>query len=1344
MQALLEPSDRAKDSYPLSPMQAGMLFNALLRGMDGVGVPYDIEQLHLLIDHAIDPRVLRSAWSAVFARHAALGVSVSWSGSGTPRQRTNPGVPAPLEVHDWTRLDASQREHRRKQFLAADRARGFDLRTAPLHRLTLFRVGPNASELIWTFHHIVLDGRSLVLVLTELFKTYAALTAGVRPATRPPERAFREFVESLQNSDPSAALAYFRSSLRGKATPTPLPYAETTAGPTEDTAYSSLRLELEPRLRSKLEALAQSADVSLGHIARAAWAIVLARHTGDADVVFGVARQGRHSALNGDVADVIGMFMNVSPVRVRLSETATLQELLTSIRDESVAVRPFEHTPLADAQRESDVPRGTPLIQTLLLYEEELNTALERSGGAAWRGMRATLHEQPTWPLSVKISSAREALRLEMIFDTRRLRRTNVARLLDALRATLEDLSAGAQRRLRELTAVPAAELQRVVRDWNATERPFPDDLLIHELFEQRVRAEPDAVALESREGTLTYRELDERANQLAHALVARGVGPGSRVGICLGRGPRLVLAILASCKAGATYLPLDAHYADERLAFMVEDARARLVLSEARSGGRFSVPTLLFEELEPELAGYSTAAPARAVSSASACYVIFTSGSSGVPKGVVLSHRAVVNTLDWVNRTFGVSARDRLLFVTSPSFDLSVYDMFGILGAGGTLVIADDELLNDVESLAASLQEKRITIWNSAPAALQRVLPFVPSGGDTLRLVLSSGDWLPLRMIPTLRALFPRAELVNLGGATEAAIWSNWYSVATVDPDWNSVPYGRPLQNCRYYVLDAGLRPAPIGVVGELYIGGICLADRYLNRPELTAERFIPDPFSSSGERLYRTFDLARWKADGNLELIGRLDSQVKIRGFRVELGEVEAALTRMPEVRAAVCAARRDASGSNSLIAYVVPHDAKEVREEAIKRSLSSTLPDFMVPSRVIFLGELPLSANGKLDRDALEAPLPDPAGAGFVAPSTETERWMVQIWQRSLQRASIGINDDFFALGGHSLIAVELFNEVNSQRGARLPLATLFECPTVRLLAARLDELGNDGQRPWSTLVPIQPRGALTPFFCIAGLGGDVMEMRSLALALGVNQPFFGLQYRGVDGLRAPHRDILAMAREFAKDIRQRQPHGPYYLGGFSAGGIPAYEVAQMLSAEGEPVALLALLDSLSPTLAPWSLAERITLYGQRLRDGGLPLLSDRIKTKFGLLSDGITQRVRVLAGGETSFELRHAMVKRAYGVAMRSYVPRPYDGRTLLIRSDPAFRPGIGNGHHPDPNNGWQSLIRELDVVLVHCDHDDLLRSHVETTARTLRSGIASPRSASSPPPSPATVFDAKTP
>ena len=1164
-------------------MQSGMLYQNILGG-ESTSDGHDIEQMHLLLDEEIEVATFARAWTHVARRHGALATSFHWDLGEQPSQRVTPGVVVPVDSEDWRGLRADERDRRREAFLASDRARGFNLRVAPLMRVRVFPLGDGATEVVWTLHHILLDGRSMVPVLREVFAAYADLRRGERVVAPPVPRPYSDYVAWLARLDGAKSRPFFRDLLRGKASPTPLPAAEPAARPLPREGYGERAHRVDPAVARGVRELARRTRTTVGTVVQAAWAIVLARFTGDDDVLFGTTRACRRTALGGDAEQMIGLFINTLPVRVRVDEDGVVGELLGELRAQSLAARAHEHTSLVEVHGQSEIPRGTPLFETLLMFENrELNRSLRAAGDASWKGRTVTLHERPSPPLNVTVFDDAE-LDLHVLFDRRRFTDSAAARLSAAIAAALEGLAQGEDRRVGDVDVVPPADRRTMLVAWNDTARPFPAELCIHEPFEARAAAQPDAVAVEMDGASLTYRELDERANRLAHALRARGARPGAFVGICLDRSLDLIVALLGVTKSGAAYVPLDPSHPHERLTFLLADAGARLVVTEERRAPLFPGAALGIDGAgAAAIARMPAARPARAAEATSPCYAIFTSGSTGQPKGVVLSHRAVLNTFDWVTRSFAVGPGDRLLFVTSPCFDLSVYDTFGALGAGATVVVAGSALLGDPAALASAITDLRITVWDSAPAALQRLVPFfapaVLSGGGALRVVLLSGDWIPLTLPGAVVEAFPRARVVSLGGATEAAIWSNWFPIAALDPRWTSIPYGRPIQNARYHVLDRRMRPVPIGATGDLYIGGACLADGYLNRPELTRERFVPDPFAEDpGERLYKTGDLARYFDDGELEFLGRSDFQVKIRGFRVELGEVEAAIAALPRVREVVCTARADASGQRALVAYVVPRDGEIVEAQTIRESLGRTLPQYMVPAHIVAMDALPISSNGKLDRGAL--PCPGAAAAvAFVAPSTAIEREMAGIWEDLLQRPRVGVHESFFDLGGHSLLAVMLVSRVRQQMGVDLPLTRVLQKPTIALLAASLDG-APPSTRADRLLITLNDRGARTPLVVVPGIGGYGFMYQRLARALGEAQPLHVVQAFGVDEVASTFPTIEEMAESYEAGILRAIPEGPIVLGGYSFGALIAFELSHRLRVRGRSVPLIISFDGFAP--------------------------------------------------------------------------------------------------------------------------------------------------------------------
>jgi amino acid adenylation domain-containing protein len=1183
------PSEpEAASGYALSPMQRGMLYEALLHVDSG----YNIEQLQISLTESLDVQAFWRAFTQVANHVSVLTTAFEWDGLAQPVQRVHASVEVPL-AHFELPQDPAARALELERFLEADRSRGFDLRRPPLMRVTLFDAASARPQLVWTFHHLLLDGRSFAPILDLVFRAYEALQRGEALELPPPTRPYADFIDWLDERVPEHSAAFFRAFWQGRAAPTPLPAAEPASRPLPGRGFGRAHFQLASTALDSLIAIAAQTRTSVATVVQAAWGLMLARFTGSDDVVFGSARACRRSALDGAAEDMLGLFMNTLPVRACFTGERTVRELLADLRAQSVAMRDHEHCPLADVQRFCGLTGGAAMFETMLMFEHRSLQAslceLDRDG---WKMREVTLHERPSLPLTAIVVQD-TALSIDLVFDAKRFTDGAIERIGEAFCVALSELTRDTARPLVELDVLSAERREQILVRWNDTACAFPEQLRIHQLFEQQVARQPECVALEFEGRTLSYRELEVRANRLAQLLRTQGAAPGRYIGVCLERSFELVIALLAVAKSGAAYVPLDPDWPRERLAFMVQDAGVDCVVTERSLAALFDGPTLELDGADrARIEACSSERPTALGDATDVCYAIFTSGSTGEPKGVVLTHRAVINTLDWVNRSFAVGPADRLLFVTSHCFDLSVYDIFGALGAGTCVVIASRALLHDPEALAAAIVTQRITIWDSAPPALAQLTAFFPrdAAGSTLRCVMLSGDWIPLTLPDAVRQAFPRAKVKSLGGATEAAIWSNFFAVGAIDPRWTSVPYGRPIQNCRYHVLDSRLCPVPVGVPGDLYIGGTCLAQGYLNRPALSAERFIPDPFSADpAARLYKTGDLARYFEDGELEFLGRSDFQVKIRGYRVELPEIEVALSALDGVREAVCSAYLDPSGQRSLVAYVVPERGATRDDTHIKNQLRARLPDFMVPPVIIFLDAWPLSANGKLDRKALPPVTHVRTKHQQIAPKTDLERRLCSVWENVLNRQPIGVRDNFFELGGHSLLAVMLMSEIKQQLGLCVPLSLIVECPTIEAFAARCsqDRCPNDG----SLLVELRPGGPQNFFFVHDG-DGETLLYRNLAQQIPAGYAVYGIKPLSRPSIPIAHGSLTELATCYVEQVRERQPHGPYSFAGLCAGGVIAFEMARQLHALGEETDLLVIMDAAAPTarVRPFRTARR----------------------------------------------------------------------------------------------------------------------------------------------------------
>jgi amino acid adenylation domain-containing protein len=884
---------------------------------------------------------------------------------------------------------------------------------------------------------------------------------------------------------------------------------------------------------------------------------------------------------------------------------------------------------------------------------------------------------------------------------------------------------------INEFSPLTPAERQRIVFDWNRTEGAYPAADCLADAFARRALESPNAPALLVGGKVVTYRQLLDRANRLAHYLKRQGVKPGNLVAVCLRRSADMVAAVQAITRAGAAYVPLDPDYPKDRLAFMLEDAKAALVLTQWALLDRLpseSTRLINLEQIDSELAACPNTEPERTNTPDAVAYVIYTSGSTGRPKGVVIRHRAAVNTIDWVNQTFGVGPNDRLLFVTSLAFDLSVYDIFGVLGAGGSLYLADEHELKDPAKLAEVLRTGGITMWDSAPAALQQLTPFLSHAAqsESLRLVMLSGDWIPVTLPDQVRESFPNAKVIALGGATEASIWSNWFPVESVDPTWPSIPYGKPIRNARYHILDSRLEPVPVGMPGELHIGGLCLAVGYFNRPDLSDERFIADPFRQ-GERLYKTGDLARYLPDGNIEFLGRIDHQVKIRGFRIELGEIEAALAQHSAVRDAVVKPFKDDSGSTSLAAYVVCRAAVESAD--LGQHLRERLPDYMVPSAFVFLNSLPVTLNGKVDRGAL--PVPHAVAApNYEAPTNDAERALQDLWEQVLNVRPVSVTARFDDLGGHSLLAAQLVARIETELGHKIPLETLFTAPTVREQAGVIQrklELGG------GTLVPFNEDGDQPPLFLIAGAGGHVFTFHKFARLVGPEYPTYGMKAIGVDGSEPPLDRVEAIAERYLQEILKVRPRGPYVLAGYSVGGLMAFDLALQMQRRGLEVAKVIAFDTLAPGYPrplPWLIRAGIHFVN---------FLSLKGERKWGYLGDrlrNLRHRLLTLArlnhldleyqpnvGG-----LSDQVLKRVWAALERAwYRYRPaekFNGQVVLVRSEQQEH--WAATRLDDPLKGWTRWTTQtVQIISVPVGHMDIFsEENLDRMVREMREVIRS--------------------
>ncbi len=1027
LDALPNAGADVEDIYPLSPMQQGMLFHSLYEQGSG---DY-INQMRVSVQ-GLDAERLRQAWQAALDNHSILRTRFVWTTEQEqPLQIVQRRAVLPFALHDWREradlvpaLNALAEEQLRE---------GFDLLQAPLLRLVLVRTGADSHEMIYTSHHILMDGWSNSQLLGEVLQRYAGQT----PA--PTLGRYGDYIGWLQRQDAQASEQFWKAQLATLDEPTRLAQGRIDSAQAQQASgHDQLTRLMDREQTQRLSEFARQQKVTLNTLVQAAWLLLLQRYTGQATVAFGATVAGRPADLPG-VEHQVGLFINTLPVIASPSAEQTIGAWLQQVQAQNLALREFEYTPLADIQRWSG-QRGDGLFDSLLVFENyPVAEALAQGAPQGLTFGPVISQEQTNFPLTVLVDLG-ETLSVQYAYGLKHFSRDVIEDLAAHLQQLLEQMAElGSQRLLGDVRLLDEPTRHVILHDWNATAADYPLSTSVQQLIEAQVVKTPDAPALVFGNQTLSYAQLNARANQLAHKLIGLGVGPESLVGIAAERSLEMVIGLLAVLKAGGAYVPLDPEYPQDRLRYMIEDSGVQLLLTQThlRDGLPLSasVQTLLLDE---SLHGFAESNPNIAVDGENLAYVIYTSGSTGQPKGAGNRHSALTNRLCWMQEAYGLGAGDSVLQKTPFSFDVSVWEFFWPLMTGARLVVAAPGDHRDPATLVALINREQISTLHFVPSMLQAFLQDIDVASCTsLKRIVCSGEALPADAQQQVFAKLPNAGLYNLYGPTEAAIdVTHW---TCVEEGRDSVPIGQPIANLGCYILDDNLEPVPSGVLGELYLAGEGLARGYHQRPALTAERFAVSPFGD-GQRIYRTGDLARYRADGVIEYAGRIDHQVKLRGLRIELGEIEARLLEHDNVREAVVVA----VDNTVLVAYVVPVEEAAQPQQfmtELKAHIGQSLPDYMVPTHLLLLPQMPLSPNGKLDRKALPKPDASLLQQAYVAPVSDFEVQVAGIWAEVLKLERVGLRDNFFELGGHSLLATQVVLRVREQAGFDIPVRELF---------------------------------------------------------------------------------------------------------------------------------------------------------------------------------------------------------------------------------------------------------------------------------------------------------------
>ncbi len=1137
---------------------------------------------------------LAQSLTAIVQRHEILRTAIQTI-EGIPRQQISAQIKLPLVTIDLTELPMTEREPAAQRHAERIVQQPFDLAQVPLFRLALLLVQPGEQILLFTIHHIIGDGWSSEVFFREFATFYTAFVTDQIPNLPDLPIQYADYAhwqrQALAGEELASQLAYWQKQLAGKLpilqipTDRPRPAVQSFRG-------AVCRRMLPEALNLELRSLSQRLGVTLSMLLLTAFKVLLYRYSGQTDIIVGSPIAGRQQA---ETEGLFGLFINILALRSDLSGDPSFEELLLRVRDVCLAADANQNVPfekiVETIQPERDASHS-PVFQVMFGMNPPWSDGATRElpDLKMTYGFGYVHTAASTFDLTLVMRDTGQGLRASIEYSLDLFNQSTIERTIGQFQTLLESIAASPNQPISALSLLSAAERHQLLNEWNQTQVDYPTACL-HELIEAQCQKNPEQIAVLAGERHLTYRDLNQRANQLAYALQEHGVRADVPVALYVERSLEFAIGILGILKAGGAYIPIDLTLPAERRLSILQDAQPPVILTQAHlvSAGLADCEAELIclDADWAQIAQQPTHNLSCQTVPDSLAYIIYTSGSTGTPKGVGITHRGVVNHGLASASLFELTTADRVLQFSNISFDICVEEIFPTWLSGARLILRSEAAASSIAEFLKCMTQSQVTVanlptafwheWVNALSTRHHVFP------ESLRLVVVGGEKAAYASYKTWASQVGRSpRWLNTYGPTEATVTATVY-----DPSINSdlleahteLPIGRPISNVQAYILDANLQPLPIGVPGELFIGGAGLARGYLNRPDLTAERFLPNPFQPEA-RIYRTGDLARYWPDGNIEFLNRVDHQVKLRGFRIELGEIEAVIAEYPAVQQAVVTVQANSSRGSHLVAYLVADlSLAALKLDSLRAFLQERLPAYMLPGEFVWLEAIPLTPNGKTDYRAL----PIPAQPDLTHASSECrdqlECQLAQIWQELLGVPSIGMTDNFFELGGHSLLAVRLFTLIEQQFDRSLPLATLLKAQTLQQLA---DVLRQEQQPDdWAPLVVIKPDGSRPPLFCIHGGGFNVLVYRNLALRLSPDQPVYGLQAQGLNGRGGVgSNSIEDIAADYINEIRTVRPHGPYALAGLSNGGNIALEMAYQLTAQGEDVRFLGLFDTHAP--------------------------------------------------------------------------------------------------------------------------------------------------------------------
>lgn len=1275
---------------------------------------------------------LRRAINQVIDRHEALRSTFSADGMSII---IHPSLPVEVPIHDFSDLPQVERESETAEILKLEGQRLYDLSEGPLVTFHIIKLSQLEHLLVFSLNMIVCDGWGYNVVLEEISELYSAYVENRTPALRPiaPMQDYVTWLNRPEQRETAAQSETFWLAAYPDLPPPldlpsyrPRPKSRTYAGERQ-----SLRVPAE--LFQAIKKTAQSQGNTPFALLLAAYQIWLHRLSGVNDVVVGVPYAGQ-SAMGSET--LVGQCVHTLPLRAKISPAEPFTSLLKNALNLVLDAQENWNTTFGTIAQRLDVPRDPsriPLASVLFNLDPPLNKV-------RFSGLTQKITAGPRYffqyDLGFNLVDEGDHLLVECDYNRNMFEAESVKRWVAHFQTLLESIVANPRTPIGQLSMLSPAERQQILFDWNQTSQALPADPTVLGLWNAQWPQQAKRVAVEASGKKLTFADLENLSNQLAHHLVKLGATPDSLVGICLDRTVDLVVGVLGILKSGAAYLPIDPELPLPRITAMLQDASTELVVTHESLLPRLGATKARMFCLDRDRSAWqaeSSTAPSAKVQPEHLAYGIYTSGSTGTPKAVEVPHRALANFLIAMRQTPGLAAEDVMLGLTTLSFDIAGLELLLPLTVGARIVLANRSAALDPVALAELMQKSGITVAQATPTTW-RMLTSTNWRGNPRLKILCGGE--PMSPDLAEKLLAACGSLWNVYGPTETTIWSTAAQVKKAE----AISIGRPIANTQIYIVDSQLQPVPIGVQGELLIGGLGVARGYHNRSELTAKKFIPNPFDPAATTpVYRTGDLARYLPSGEIECLGRSDFQVKLRGHRIELGEVESAILSSPDIKEAVVVLGEDTPGHAALIAYVAPKNATAPTDHTalgnqLRKLVRTALPEYMVPSAFMVLPRLPQTASGKIDRKALPHPTENRLEVvdDYVAPRNQTEQRLAQIWGEILKLEKVSIRSNFFDLGGQSLRAVALFGRIEKEFQKKLPLATLFKSPTIEQLARAITgEVEEKVELSWSSLVPIQPRGNKRPIFLVHGAGGNVLLYQALARHLAPDYPLYGLQSQGLDAKTPPLKSLEEMATLYLREMRTIQPKGPYLLGGYCMGGTIAYEMAQMLLKQGETTALLAMLDTYNFGLALKTSSASHILQKVKFHVGNFMKLSPSemlkyIKEKARVARDGELANLlgrktppdAPAAAPEESAQIREVSVQAINDAACDRYEPKPYSGKLTL------FKPKVNYDYYPDPKMGWGDLAKGgIDPVELPVNpHAMLVEPYVQMLATELKQRI----------------------